>query len=175
MCLEELLTYKTLFCSLQIVKAIDAVSREQLIQIAASFGVGNATPVFSMVPVRARALLPTITEEDRVILNNVEKVVKFLTSGTATTTMNGVWVLSCLLFLCINKERMLKVSDIISLLAGCKHGVCSPRTSSCVAGHLIEDPTGCLEPVVIKSICTIDQRGIFVKFWFFFFLTAKYN
>ncbi|RLM79479.1 hypothetical protein C2845_PM12G30890 [Panicum miliaceum] len=73
----------------EIVKAIDAVSREQLIQIAASFGVGNATPVFSMVPVRARALLPTITEEDRVILNNVEKVVKFLTSGTATTTMNG--------------------------------------------------------------------------------------
>ncbi|RLN07845.1 hypothetical protein C2845_PM11G21920 [Panicum miliaceum] len=73
----------------EIVKAIDAVSREQLIQIAASFGVGNATPAFSMVPVRARALLPTITEEDRVILNNVEKVVKFLTSGTATTTMNG--------------------------------------------------------------------------------------
>lgn len=75
-------------------KAIDAISREQLIQIAASFGIGNAAPVFSMVPVRARALLPTITEEDRVILNNVEKVVKFLTSGTATPTVGGVWVLS---------------------------------------------------------------------------------
>ncbi|CAD6248986.1 unnamed protein product [Miscanthus lutarioriparius] len=73
----------------EIVKAIDAISREQLIQIAASFGIGNATPVFSMVPVRARALLPTITEEDRVILNNVEKVVKFLTSGTATPTVGG--------------------------------------------------------------------------------------
>jgi len=80
------------------VKAIDAISREQLIQIAASFGIGNATPVFSMVPVRARALLPTITEEDRVILNNVEKVVKFLTSGTATPTVGGVWVLSSALF-----------------------------------------------------------------------------
>lgn len=73
----------------EIVKAIDAISREQLIQIAASFGIGNAAPVFSMVPVRARALLPTITEEDRVILNNVEKVVKFLTSGTATPTVGG--------------------------------------------------------------------------------------
>nr|CAB3451492.1 unnamed protein product [Digitaria exilis] len=73
----------------EIVKAIDAVSREQFIQIAASFGIGNATPVFSMVPVRARALLPTITEEDRVILNNVEKVMKFLTSGTASPTVNG--------------------------------------------------------------------------------------
>ncbi|KAK3155643.1 hypothetical protein QOZ80_2BG0205850 [Eleusine coracana subsp. coracana] len=73
----------------EIVKAIDAVSREQLLQIAASFGGGNATPVFSMVPVRARALLPTITEEDRIILNNVEKVVKFLTSGTATPAVNG--------------------------------------------------------------------------------------
>jgi aarF domain-containing kinase len=52
-----------------------------------------------MVPVRARALLPTITEEDRVILNNVEKVVKFLTSGTATPTVGGVWVLSSALFL----------------------------------------------------------------------------
>jgi aarF domain-containing kinase len=62
-------------------------------QITASFGLGNATPVFGMVPVRARALVPTITEEDRVILNNVEKVVKFLTSGTATPAMNGVCIL----------------------------------------------------------------------------------
>jgi hypothetical protein len=95
MFLKELLTCKAfLFSALQIVKAIDAVSREQLIQIAASFGVGNATPVFGMVPVRARALLPTITEEDRVILNNVEKVVKFLTSGTSTPTVSGVCMLS---------------------------------------------------------------------------------
>lgn len=33
-------------------KATDAISREQLIQIAASFGIGNATPVFSMVNVK---------------------------------------------------------------------------------------------------------------------------
>ncbi|KAF7086929.1 hypothetical protein CFC21_090172 [Triticum aestivum] len=73
----------------EIVKAIDAVSREQLLQIASSFGVRNPVPVFGMVPVRSGALLPTITEEDRVILNNVEKVVKFLSAGTANPTANG--------------------------------------------------------------------------------------
>ncbi|RWW68921.1 hypothetical protein BHE74_00023520 [Ensete ventricosum] len=67
----------------QVVKAIDAVSREQLLQIAAFLGIGTAAPVFSMAPLRPAVLLPTITEEDRVILNNVEKVAKFLTSGTS--------------------------------------------------------------------------------------------
>jgi aarF domain-containing kinase len=76
------------------VKAIDAVSREQLLQVAASFGIRNPTPVFGMVPVRSSALLPTITEEDRVILNNVEKVVKFLTAGTGNPTINGVCMLN---------------------------------------------------------------------------------
>lgn len=97
--------YNLFISVLQIVKAIDAVSREQLIQIAGSFGIGNATPVFSMVPVRARALLPTITEEDRVILNNVEKVVKFLTSGTATPTVNGVCMLSSAFYFCLSKTN----------------------------------------------------------------------
>jgi hypothetical protein len=60
---------------------------------------------------------------------------------------------------------MLKVCDhFCHWLAGGKHGVCSPRTTSCVARHLLEDPTRCLEPVVITSICTVDQRGVFVKF-----------
>uniref|UniRef100_A0A804ITT8 ABC1 atypical kinase-like domain-containing protein n=1 Tax=Musa acuminata subsp. malaccensis TaxID=214687 RepID=A0A804ITT8_MUSAM len=67
----------------EVVKAIDAVSREQLVQIAAVMGIGTAAPVFSMAPLRPAVLLPTITEEDRVILNNVEKVAKFLTSETS--------------------------------------------------------------------------------------------
>lgn len=72
-------------------KAIDALSREQLVQIAAALGIRNPSPVFfSMVPVRTPALLPTITEEDRVILNNVEKVVKFLTSGTPNASLSQV-------------------------------------------------------------------------------------
>lgn len=72
----------------EIVKAIDAVSREQLAQISAAFGFGRIAPVFSMVPLRPAALLPTVTEEDEIILNNVEKVFKFLTAGTSTMNNN---------------------------------------------------------------------------------------
>ncbi|CAH9101200.1 unnamed protein product [Cuscuta europaea] len=78
----------------EIVKAIDAVTREQLRQIMMVLGVHNISPVFSMVPTlgltRPASLLPTITEEDRVILNNVQKVVGFLTMGTAFSSSQGV-------------------------------------------------------------------------------------
>lgn len=72
----------------EIVKAIDAVSREQLVRISSAFGFGSVAPVFSMVPLKPAPLLPTITEEDEVILDNVEKVFKFLTAGTSTMTSN---------------------------------------------------------------------------------------
>lgn len=56
-------------------------------RIAALFGIGNVTPIFSMVPTfgpfRPAGLLPTVTEEDRVILNNVQKVIKFLAAGSS--------------------------------------------------------------------------------------------
>ncbi|RCV46986.1 hypothetical protein SETIT_9G575300v2 [Setaria italica] len=119
----------------EIVKAIDAVSREQLIQIAVSFGIGNATPVFSMVPVRARGLLPTITEEDRVILNNVEKVVKFLTSRTATPTMNG------------DVNMLSVVQELLPVLPG-------------ISSKILPDILSRLS----SRVWTVDQRGIFVKF-----------
>lgn len=53
----------------------------------AILGIGNAAPIFSMVPafgpLRAAALIPTITEEDQVILNNVQKIGEFLTAGAS--------------------------------------------------------------------------------------------
>ncbi|KAJ4835182.1 hypothetical protein Tsubulata_024990 [Turnera subulata] len=69
----------------EIVKGIDAVAREQLVQIMALLGIPTAPPVFGMVSGRFRstALLPTVTEEDRIILNNVQKIVEFLTAGSA--------------------------------------------------------------------------------------------
>ncbi|XP_062166121.1 uncharacterized protein LOC133872575 [Alnus glutinosa] len=71
----------------EIVKGIDAVTRDQLVQIMSVLGVGNAAPVFSMVPAfgpfKPAALLPTTTEEDKLILNNVQKVVEFLTAGSS--------------------------------------------------------------------------------------------
>ncbi|KAJ9701016.1 hypothetical protein PVL29_006386 [Vitis rotundifolia] len=71
----------------EIVKGMDAVAREQLVQIMAVLGMGDAAPVFSMVPafglIKPAALLPTVTEEDKVILNNVQKIVEFLTAGSS--------------------------------------------------------------------------------------------
>ena len=68
-------------------------------RIMALFGLGNATPIFSMVPTFGRfkpaGLLPSITEEDKVILNNVQKVVEFLTAGTAISrTSDQVLIIS---------------------------------------------------------------------------------
>ncbi|XP_060959856.1 uncharacterized protein LOC115722553 [Cannabis sativa] len=71
----------------EIVKGIDAVTREQLVRTMALLGLGNTTPIFSMAPTfgpfKPAGLLPTVTEEDKVILNNVQKVVEFLTAGTS--------------------------------------------------------------------------------------------
>ncbi|GMP55687.1 hypothetical protein CsSME_00020436 [Camellia sinensis var. sinensis] len=73
----------------EIVKAIDAVTREQLVRIMAVLGIGNAAPVFSMVPalgpIRPVGLVPTVTEEDEVILNNVQKIIEFLTAGSSAS------------------------------------------------------------------------------------------
>ncbi|KAG2726598.1 hypothetical protein I3843_01G116000 [Carya illinoinensis] len=82
----------------EIVKGIDVVTRDQLVQIMSFLGVRNAAPVFSMVPTfgpfKPAALLPSISEEDKVILNNVEKIVEFLTAGSSIsrTSNQGVVV-----------------------------------------------------------------------------------
>ncbi|KAL1832342.1 hypothetical protein ACET3Z_001993 [Daucus carota] len=72
----------------EVVKGIDAITRQQLVQVMALLGIGNTAPVFSMVPafgsMRPVGLLPTITEEDEIILNNVQKIADFLTSGAST-------------------------------------------------------------------------------------------
>ncbi|TKY53600.1 kinase protein [Spatholobus suberectus] len=77
----------------EIVKGIDAVTREQLVRIMSLLGIQNATPVFSMVPTvgpfKPAALIPTITEEDEVILNNVQMVVEFLTAGSSLSRTSG--------------------------------------------------------------------------------------
>ncbi|CAH1436322.1 unnamed protein product [Lactuca virosa] len=69
----------------EIVKGIDAVTREQLVQVMSVLGLQNPTPIFSMVPtfvnIRPTGLIPYITEEDKIILNNVQKIIEFLTSS----------------------------------------------------------------------------------------------
>ncbi|KAL4295391.1 hypothetical protein GQ457_12G001770 [Hibiscus cannabinus] len=74
----------------EIVKGIDALTREQLVQLLSVLGVRNAAPVFSLVPTvgpfKPAGLLPSITEEDRIILNNVQKILEFLTAGSSLST-----------------------------------------------------------------------------------------
>ncbi|RAL48367.1 unnamed protein product [Cuscuta campestris] len=73
------------------VKGIDAVTREQLRQIMLVLGVQNISPAFTLGSIKPAAILPTITEEDKVILNNVQKIVGFLTSGsTISSNSQGV-------------------------------------------------------------------------------------
>lgn len=69
-------------------------------------GVQNASPIFAMVPTIGRfkpaALIPTITEEDKVILNNVQKVLEFLTAGsTLSSTSSQVMKNLLLKFICV--------------------------------------------------------------------------
>lgn len=57
----------------------------------AIFGFKNATPVFGMLvptlgPFKPAALLPSVTEEDKVILNNVQKVIEFLTARSSVSS-----------------------------------------------------------------------------------------
>lgn len=79
--------------AMQIVKGIDAVTREQLVRTMAILGLGNPTPVFGMVPTfglfKPAGLVPTITEEDRVILNNVQTILEFLTAGSSMSRISN--------------------------------------------------------------------------------------
>lgn len=117
----------------EIVKGIDAITREQLVQILALLGVGNASPVFSLVPGPFKppaALVPTVTEEDRVILNNVEKILEFLTAGSSISrTGQGVNVAQV-------------VQELLPVLPGISARVLPEvlsRLSSRIAARIIRD------------------------------------
>ncbi|CDO99419.1 unnamed protein product [Coffea canephora] len=117
----------------EIVKGIDAVTREQLVQIMALLGIGNVAPMFSMVPAlvpfRPAAFLPSITEEDKVILNNVEKIIEFLTAGSITSSNQGV-----------NIPRV--IQELLPVLPGLSAKVLPEvlsRLSSRVMARLIRD------------------------------------
>ncbi|KAH9621467.1 hypothetical protein KSS87_000805 [Heliosperma pusillum] len=71
----------------EIVKGIDAVTREQLVKVMAVLGMGNGAPIMGLMPtfgpIRPTAFLPSVTEEDKVILNNVQQIIEFLTAGSS--------------------------------------------------------------------------------------------
>lgn len=71
----------------EIVKGIDALSREQLANLSTILGVERLIPVFGTVPllgsIRSAALLPTVTVEDKIVLNNVRRILEFLTARSS--------------------------------------------------------------------------------------------
>eukprot|EP00252_Welwitschia_mirabilis_P024546 TRINITY_DN7324_c0_g1_i1.p1 TRINITY_DN7324_c0_g1~~TRINITY_DN7324_c0_g1_i1.p1 ORF type:complete len:797 (+),score=157.28 TRINITY_DN7324_c0_g1_i1:88-2478(+) len=73
----------------EIVKGIDAISREQLVNLTQMSGIERLIPVFGAVPLmdstKRAAVLPTVTEEDKIVLNNVRRITEFLTEGSSLT------------------------------------------------------------------------------------------
>ncbi|XP_010532799.1 PREDICTED: uncharacterized protein LOC104808723 [Tarenaya hassleriana] len=119
----------------EIVKGIDAVTREQLVQVMAVLGAGSPTPVFSMVPAfgpfKPSAFLPSVTEEDRAILNNVQKVVEFLTARNSVSN---------------NPDQVVDVSQVVRELLPVLPGISAKvlpevlsRLSSRVMARIVRD------------------------------------
>ncbi|KAL2897512.1 hypothetical protein RDABS01_039295 [Bienertia sinuspersici] len=116
----------------EIVKGIDAVTREQLVKVMASLGVA---PVMGMAPAfgpfKPAVLLPSINEEDKVILNNVQKVIGFLTDGSSLARKSNEG---------INVDKLAR--ELLLLLPGLSAKVFPEvvsRLSSRVAARLIRD------------------------------------
>lgn len=152
----------------QIVKGIDAVTREQLVRAMALLGFGNALPVFSMVPsfglFKPAGLLPTITEEDRVILNNVQTVVEFLAAGSSISRMsNQVFtvnpLLENLLGECLHMKFLKNPTLTLCWYRTCAGIKCVsgyPRVSSCFAKYLFQSAPWSAEPIIITGNSTCD-------------------
>eukprot|EP00793_Prasinoderma_coloniale_P006634 PRCOL_00001464-RA len=66
----------------EVVKSIDALSRDQLVLLASSLGVSSlAVPVPLPGAINSLQLVPEVSEEDRKQVENVTKMVQFLVAG----------------------------------------------------------------------------------------------
>eukprot|EP00873_Tetraselmis_striata_P029537 jgi/Tetstr1/449801/TSEL_036865.t1 len=66
------------------VKSLDALSRDQLRTLVLSLGLGNALVPVPLPGMRSSlSLAPSITEEDRVVISNLDKLLTFLTGRDA--------------------------------------------------------------------------------------------
>ncbi|XP_021755543.1 uncharacterized protein LOC110720810 [Chenopodium quinoa] len=116
----------------EIVKGIDAVTREQLVKITSSLGIAPVISVFpAFGPIKPVSLLPTINEEDKIILNNVQRVVEFLIAGSSLTRKSNE---------AINADQAMR--ELLPLLPGLTAKVLPEvmsRLGSRVAARLIRD------------------------------------
>ncbi|CAK9230427.1 unnamed protein product [Sphagnum jensenii] len=73
----------------EVVKGIDAITREQLAQLVVISGLDRLNPVLSsmILPggLRPTILIPVVTQEDEIVLNNVRCIVGFLSAGTPSS------------------------------------------------------------------------------------------
>jgi aarF domain-containing kinase len=70
----------------EVVKGIDAVTREELAKVVLSLGLQRFDPLINsmLVPAFRRPLsvVPIVTREDEVVLNNMRRIVAFLSTGS---------------------------------------------------------------------------------------------
>nr|PNR35367.1 hypothetical protein PHYPA_023267 [Physcomitrium patens] len=70
----------------EVVKGIDAVTREELARVVTTLGLQRFDPMLNAFPLpgftRAISIVPTVTKEDEILLNNMRRVVAFLSSGS---------------------------------------------------------------------------------------------
>jgi aarF domain-containing kinase len=73
----------------EVVKGIDAITREQLAQLVVISGLNRLNPVLSsmILPggLKPTILIPVVTQEDEIVLNNVRRIVGFLSAGTPSS------------------------------------------------------------------------------------------
>lgn len=144
----------------------------------AILGFGNATPVFSMVPTfglfKPAGLLPTITEEDRVILNNVQTILEFLTAGSSLSRTSNQVLTSFMLRLvilkflkacgvwCSFKILIFFICCVYAVLWGTSTGFkCVsgyPRASSSFSQHLFQSAPWSAQSIIFTGISTCDSR-----------------
>lgn len=72
----------------ELVRSIDALSREQFVYLLTTLGLqGTMVPI--LIPGVKRSifpLAPNVTEEDKLVVANVSKIVSFLTQGQSLST-----------------------------------------------------------------------------------------
>lgn len=75
----------------EVVKAIDAMSREQAIAVVQSLGLGGARFPLLVPGAKTMSLpfAPSLTEEDRRVVENVSKIVNFLSRGQGVGALLG--------------------------------------------------------------------------------------
>lgn len=170
----------------------------------AVLGVQHAPPVFSMVPAfgpfKPAALLPTVTEEDKVILNNVQKVVEFLAAGSSLSRSSSQVLKGLCLTIIFSRDTPWSYFFPCYVLCICKLGVnvrclsfflsltvslfwvsigggcCSghPRASSSVAGHICHSAPRGPQSTIFPSICTHNPGYIFVGYYYLAVLRPVY-